>query len=418
MAKQTATETNQSGTLKEFFSDLGKKAESTKSGYRTNIVQFLRWKNPGVKIDSENCSQYADQYFASSPDVYSDFKQYLHECISDRPALSGKQTFTTLKNFFEMVTDTAFSPKEIKVLKNQIESGSDAASEETQITSADLRKIYSFLDVKNKAIIATLATGGMRISDCLTIRISDVNFNTVPTMIKVQNKKTGARERTTCISSEATTAIQDWLKIRDANIAANANRAERFNTGIAATNTKTDLLFPVSQQSVNEAFRDAVIKAFGDNAVCSITGRSKRHIHGLRKFCNMALSSAAIPQGMIDVIIGHKTALGKAYDKFSDAEICKAYSRAEPYLMFVSDAELISENVNNSGKYEALKDSQYHQQSIINRLTNEKAEQAERLNELERKMSILLEYVSNSSAAPGAGVVVPLSSVHSKITHE
>jgi integrase len=380
----TKKQKNHSGRLEDFFDHLGTKADSTLSGYYTNIGTFLKFILGLSDVKKGNLSVYVDQYFDGSPDVCEDFRQFLKEHISKRPALSAKQSFNTLKVFFETVTDTPFSPKQIKSLKNQLPKGSDAASEETYLNQQDIRLILQHCDIKMKAVVLMLATGGMRISDLLEMDINDVKQNTIPVQIVVGNKKTNAKPRTAFITTEALQAVQAWLKVRDVYLNQTAGKAlnltkvseKKTNSGaliernvtITVKNTNTTLLFPLSENSVNQAFRDAVIAAFGDNEVDDLTGRSKRHIHGFRKFCSTTMGAAGINQGLVDKIIGHKTALSRAYDNYSVDQLAENYIKAETKLLIEAPEELINNAVRNSDRIEVIREQQGTSQALINRL--------------------------------------------------
>jgi hypothetical protein len=214
----------------------------------------------------------------------------------------------------------------------------------------------------------------------------------VPVQVIVGNRKTHAKPRTAFITSEAAQALKAWLQVRDQYLKNTGTKALNFKQG-SIKDTNTNLLFPMTQNTVNVDFRQAVLDAYGKNETDRLTGRSLLHIHGFRKFCSSQLGSV-IMQGIVDKIIGHKTALSSAYDRYSVQQLSEQYLKAEHLLYIEAPAQLIETATKNTGKIEQIREQQDTAQALINRLQLDKMEQADQIKAQSEKIESLQESMS------------------------
>lgn len=85
---------------------------------------------------------------------------------------------------------------------------------EEGLTKETINRIVRFANPKLATAILMLCSSGIRISELLQLRIQDIDFEKNPTTVLVRAETTKTREtRITCISSEATSALQDYIKI-------------------------------------------------------------------------------------------------------------------------------------------------------------------------------------------------------------
>jgi integrase len=341
--------------LSIFFEDIGNKSPSTISGYKTAIWQFVAFTYTLPDNDKGHVEERVDQYFSEERNYHADFKKFIQKKLADRPPLSARQTYTQIKKFLELC-DITFTAKELTLLKNQLPAGG-VETQETDLDTDSIRSILQHMDIKGKAIILCLASGGMRIGELLQVRTVDVDLDTIPAImqIRAKNKRQTVDEngdeqiviarnktrkgRYTFISSEAVAAVREWLKIRSAYLKAVQNKANHLNNVKASKNLDDDRLFPMADHTVNQLFIDAVVAAFGENEVDPNTGRSVRHIHQLRKFFISQLSlvgSEAVP----DFFAGHKSALSDNYRRFNTKQMAEHYLKGEHLLFIEAPVEL------------------------------------------------------------------------------
>ena len=362
MAKQKKQEAAQ-GRLAEFFEVMGNKSESTLSGYRSAIWLYLKFVLGIVDGSKADCPKYVDEYFDGQPDVCSDFKRYLRT-QAGKPPLSARQTYNQIKMFLETVTDAPFTPKELKTLKNELPKGG-VSTQEADLDTEALRAILQHCDVKGKAVLLCLATGGMRIGELLQVRCKDVDLDALPAKIEIRAAGTKTRsQRYTYISSEAVAAVREWVKVRPAHIAATVIKSKNIGKTV---NADDDRLFPFSDTVTNQLFREAVVKVYGENETDSTTGRSMRHVHQLRKFFISQLS-LSIPVEVADFFAGHKSALSDNYRRFTAKQTGELYLKGEHNLYVEAPAQLREMGSSTAKKLESIREAGDVNQALINSL--------------------------------------------------
>lgn len=342
-------------TLSTFFDNIGNRSTSTISGYKTAIWQFMRFIYSLPDSDKERVAERVDQYFAEQRNYHADFKLFIQQKLADKPPLSAKQVFNQIKRFLELC-DVVFTPKELALLKNQVPTGG-VETQECDLDTDTIRSILQHTDIKGKAIILCLASGGMRISELLDLRLTDVDLDAIPASVqirakntrltvdkngdeKVITKKTKTRQgRYTFISSEAVAAVREWLKIRPEYLRAVQTKANHLNNVRVSKDLNDVRLFPMSDNTVNQLFIEAIISVFGKNEVDPNTGRSVRHIHQTRKFFTSQLS-LSVPEAVADFFAGHKTAMSDNYRRYTRKQMSEYYLKGEHQLYIEAPPEL------------------------------------------------------------------------------
>ncbi len=344
--------------LEQFFDDLGNKSKSTIKGYRTAISQYMGFIYP--EATREHCGEYVEKYFNEGRDYHTDFKKFIQVTQKDKPGLSALQTFNTIHSFLRLC-DVTFTDKQIKQLKNQLPKGGVMTMEDDMDTET-IRNLIQHTDIKGKALILCLASGGMRVGELLQIRCDDVDLTSIPAVLKIRAKtehgKTKNGEgRITFISSEATAAVREWMKIRAAYLASVANKG----TGLKNRTTPKDIndprLFPFSGNTVNELFREAVIAVFGKNAVDPNTLRSTHHVHQLRKFFLSQLS-LAVSKEIAECLAGHAGYLTGNYRRYTVAQLKEEYLKGEHTLYIEAIREIRESATSTKKELLAVKDDQ------------------------------------------------------------
>jgi integrase len=341
--------------LSIFFEDIGNKSPSTISGYKTAIWQFVAFTYNLPDTDKGHVEERVDQYFSEDRKYHADFKKFIQKKLVDRPPLSARQTFNQIKKFLELC-DVTFTARELMVLKNQLPAGG-VETQEKDLDTDTIRSLLQHTDIKGKAIILCLASGGMRIGELLQVRTVDVNLDEIPAImqIRAKNKRQTVDEngdeqiviarnktrkgRYTFISSEAVAAVREWLKIRPAYLKAVQNKANHLNNVRTSKDLTDERLFPISDHTVNQLFTDAVAAAFGENELDPNTGRSVRHIHQLRKFFISQLSLVG-SEAVADFFAGHKSALSDSYRRYTAKQMEPYYLKGEHLLFIEAPAEL------------------------------------------------------------------------------
>jgi len=157
------------------------------------------------------------------------------------------------------------------------------------------RLIDAATNPRDKLLIRILWRTGIRVSELIGIKVSDVDFESRAIVIKVQKMrkkdgKTTERRRVVPIDQDTLDMVEEYLKWR-----------KQFPY-------KGDLLFPITRQRVDQIFwklgRRAGIKEIGDPAVSQ---HRKLHPHHLRH----SFAIHCIKRGMsierLQKILGHQS---------------------------------------------------------------------------------------------------------------
>jgi len=331
--------------LDSFYDALGNRSESTKMGYRAMIWAFVSFIYP--KAVKEQCAEYVDQYFSTDRDHFADVKKYL-QSQKDKAPGSQKQAFIQITKFFDLC-DFGFTSRKKALLRNQIPKDCKPISDEHVPTKKEVKAILLHCDVKMKAILLCLSSGGMRIGELLSIRCSDIDLNRIPAKITIQSQIDGKRtvkvggRHITFISYEAVAAVREWIKIRPSYLEAASKMGKNFKTRNISVDVNDQRLFPVSYSSVTDDLKKAVGAGIdGGNKVCSETGRSLIHNHGFRKFFegrfqNTQDNGLAIAQ----LLDGHASEIAKTYAGMSDEDLGKLYLKGEYALLVETSDEYV-----------------------------------------------------------------------------
>ncbi len=84
---------------------------------------------------------------------------------------------------------------------------------EEGLTKEKINRILRLAKPKLSAAILICCSSGMRIGELVQLKLDDIDFTKTPTSVTIRKETTKTREtRITCISSEATSALQDYLQ--------------------------------------------------------------------------------------------------------------------------------------------------------------------------------------------------------------
>lgn len=392
MAKKAEPKEEQMSKLDQFFDDLGNRSPSTIAGYKSAIWQFMHYIYPDA--EKNRCAEYVEQYFREPRNFHADFKKFIKDTLGDKPGLSARQVFNQIKNFFALC-DVSFSVKEISQLKNQLPGGK-TLTQESDMDTETIRAILQHTDVKGKAIILCLASGGMRIGELLQVQCSDVDLKSIPAVIQIRARTAHGKTKTlvqryTFISSEAVSAVKEWIKIRPEHLQMSAKKSANLNN--APVDVNDGRLFPLSDNSVNQLFKDAVTAVFGKNETDPNTGRSTHHVHQLRKFFSSQISLVT-SEAVADFFFGHKTALSDNYRRYTIKQMSEYYLKGEHLLYIEAPAELREAASTTKKEIASMKDDTLKNHSVLLSLMNEKDRLKDTVKAQEEQIKLQTEQIA------------------------
>lgn len=333
------------GKLADYLKNYNNKG--TAQGYISAVYHFIDFiygkQRKLYRVDDKERVKYEkliDRYLKEKrnyPEDMANFAVALH----DRPPLTARHTFIRVKEFFNYY-DKELSSKDLKFIRNKLPKG-NARTVEKDMDMDTIRAILQHLDVKGRALVLVLASSGMRINEALSVTLDDVDLRSKPACITVRGEtsKTGDT-RITFISSEATQAVIEWLKVRGDYIRSAANRNNGLvKNGMAKTKTTDDdgRLFPFTDQTASVFWDTAITKA-GLLSRDKTTNRKQLHYHQFRKFFISQLS-LLISKEIAEMLAGHAGYLTGAYRRYTKKQLAEEYLRGQHLLTIQTPKELL-----------------------------------------------------------------------------
>jgi integrase len=372
-------------SIENFISEL--RTKNTKTTYKSSLFTFFDWKfgvqrsgRTATKEELQNYETLADRYILEENDYVKDLKNYAVS-MQGIPPITAKTRMAGVKMFLEY-NDIEFSSRQNKEIKKRMPRGM-AMTIEKDLDHDTLRKILTHMDVRGKALILTLVSSGMRIGEVLQIKVSDVDLEKDPAEVTIRQEITKTRQtRITFLSAEASQALKEWLKVRDAYLKSSLNRNAGFVAkGIGSAKRPDDArLFPFSQQVARIAWLNAVENS-NLHSVDEVTGRSQLHIHQLRKFFRSQLALSC-PVDITETLMGHQGYLTGAYRRYTKDQMAEYYQKAEHLVTIeISSTEI--------GHFQTeIKEQVRGQEAMITKLVVQNEELSAELRALKRIIAV------------------------------
>ena len=319
---------------------------STAGGYSSAVFTFLdhiygkqRKGNHATADEKAQYEKLVDKYLKAKRNYSEDMAGFVVS-LQTRPPLSARQTFTFTKGFFDYY-NLELPAKDLKFIRHKLPKGNTRTIDKDMDTET-IRIILQHLDVKGRALILLLASSGLRINEALTVTLDDIDLKSKPACITVRGEtsKTGDN-RITFISSEATQAVNEWLKVRADYIRSSANRNNglvKTGRGKAKSEEDDGRLFPFSDQNASALWDNALVKA-GLLSRDKSTNRKQLHYHQFRKFFISQLS-LIVSKEIGEMLAGHAGYLTGAYRRYTKKQLAEEYLKGQHLLTIQAPKEL------------------------------------------------------------------------------
>lgn len=214
--------------------------------------------------------------------------------------------------------------------------GATGITEDYIPDNEELKKILLHTDIRTKTVSLIAITSGMRIDEILHLLPDDIHLKEDPVRINVRAEisKNGKR-RTTFITPETKTVLQEWYKVRDKYLEIAIEKC--------ICNVKKDpndkRIFPYTKNTIRFSWNLAVKKA-GLEDFDIKTKRRKLHFHCLRKFFRSYFGNADFAEHLL----GHRGYLS-TYRQYSDKQLAKEYlNHMDNVTIFERQADLTEVN--------------------------------------------------------------------------
>jgi len=191
-------------------------------------------------------------------------------------------------------------------------------------TREEVRTIILNSDRKTRALIALLATSGLRIGEAAALRVGNVDFKECKIMLLSQRTKS-RKARTSFITDEAAGFLREYLGPR--------------------INKREDWLFLDERRFNRRAGPDAlymnvyrVLKKLGlKSRLDPESKRNELHPHSFRKYFFSKMIGAGVDRGVAERLMGHNYGFDNAYLHMDEDRLRKEYMKAIDDFMFLTD---------------------------------------------------------------------------------
>ena len=220
---------------------------------------------------------------------------------------------------------------------------------EEPLTKEILLRLLRNISTKLQTVVLVALSSGMRISEISQLRISDLDFESTPTLIRIRAEITKTKEsRETFLTTEATNALKDYL-----------SRFYSWKEGSPNPNIKEQLIFgPTTKpRKSKEKKTHTTVQITTSVLRCSLlysirkiselnqlneNGIHMIHFHAFRKFFRTVVGNA-VGRDFAEALMGHHFYLDSYYN-LPEEERKKMYLKAEPYLT-ISDFRKVEKDL-------------------------------------------------------------------------
>lgn len=312
----------QSAVLEKFLSMY--QSKSTVNTYKYAIKEYFQ--SLGVSD--------IDHYFTDHRDYEEDVRTFFTSIINRPPLtinvmLAGTRTFL-LENNVEL--NQLFW----KRLRGKVR-GSKAQLMDEVPTNSTLKKILIHMSIHGKALFLVLVSSGMRIGECLRLKLSDINETKIN--IRGEYTKTG-NPRVSYISDEAKEYLNEWLKVRQKYLVEASARSvvrPQYIKPFKGKSIEDDRIFPFDANTAHAIWNNALKKSL--NGEMQQVGMIKRyliHPHVLRKFFRSRMATL-IPVDIVEALMGHEGYLTDVYRRYSQEDLLNYYKKGEESVLIFSN---------------------------------------------------------------------------------
>jgi integrase len=208
-------------------------------------------------------------------------------------------------------------------------------------TVDELRRILAVMGSRNRALFLMLATTGMRLSECLQLRLGDLHLDEEPPYVDVRTAKNGIL-RKVYLTRECVETLRAYL----------GRRIKEDPPTAWLWPRRGNPLKPLQKTHAQQYWYAALKKVGLDIRDSSGLGY-QLHIHSLRKFYRTQLERAGVSRTVISLWMGQITGLDINYFRPSEPQLIEEWRKAEPFLSLSGTEDV--ERLKKSMVLEALR---------------------------------------------------------------
>ena len=300
-----------------------------KSNSETSLKTYLSWIHRFLRRFDTSPDQLVDSFRSSELDATQEYNKFLVELNE-----SGLAKYTiagagvSVRKFFKV---NQINLGEIHKVKTWTKH------EDRAPTVGELRKIFNYADLREKAVLSFLASSGVRTGTLTRLKLKDIELDEDGGISRVRVRAESSKTRrpyTTFITSEATKLLNEYIQYRarsgepttpDTPIIRDA-----FDMRRRGSVTKVETLSPNTiEKIIRNLLRKTGLIPESDG---DIRKRYELHTHSFRKFFATQLAAVGVQDSFKEYFLGHSGGLDRSYFRPTKEQLRDAYLLAESSL--------------------------------------------------------------------------------------
>jgi len=368
--------------ISRFLERKHRRSQSYKTiiGYKMAINNFRKFLRSKYNFDLEQLLEEIKTNQRDPIDVIDEYYTFLRKC----PNKTGKigLSKSAIASYIS-VNKQLLNGEGCKIyqedLRNRFTLPINSTTYEEGLTRQIINRVLRLSNAKLAAVVLMICSGGFRIGEIVQLRLSDVDFTTNPTKIKIRAETAKTREtRITHISSEASTALKDYiakyvevneeddgekyifLTYHDERIRDLKNRIEkrklkkkptvhleklldRFESELKVLGPEERYARDVSVEVLNLTHQlTRVIYKIPELNVKNENNRNSIHFHAFRKFFKTQVTDVH-QSDFAEALMGHKS-VKLLYYRQNDKSRSQTYKQIE-HAVTIADTEKFDQNI-------------------------------------------------------------------------
>ena len=309
-------------TVSEFLDRMGRRSECTRAAYGSGLSSFAKY------LEVESADDLVSKFKSDPSEVYRALDKFA--CWLGGNGAAPKTIWSYVGAVKSWLENEDISLDKSKLRRIQLPARVEISVDRIP-TRQELRNLIINAPPLTRALIALLASSGLRIGEAANLRVG--NLELAANRVTVTAAKTKSRRtRTTFISDEASAFIREYLGTR--------------------INRKDEWLFPDQENPLKPCSRIAlymrIFRVLEKQGVRTKldpdSSMYELHPHSFRKYFFTKLIAAGVDRGIAEHLMGHKFGLDNAYLRMDEDRLRKEYMKAADEFTFLHDRKLDRES--------------------------------------------------------------------------
>jgi integrase len=316
-------------------------SEKTRITYQTALNHFKKFSQSYYNVDE---TQVVSQIKSEELDLYQVIRNFVIYLDKKNIKAQGLRTYLSgikgyLRHWGIRINSDDY--------KQMIKVPKVVRTREIALTKEMILRIMRNSSSKLQTVILISCSSGLRIGEIVQLKLSDIDFDSVPVKINVRAEiAKGGSSRETFITTETVKALKDYLKKNFSwqEDHPNWNLQEIVVFGRLSQNN-IDSMAKNPAQSAKQMLQAAIrreIEKIPELSLRNENGRRAIHFHAFRKYFRTILGNVC-GRDYAEALMGHGFYMDTYYQLPEDKKR-QMYLDAEPHLT-LSDFEAVEKNI-------------------------------------------------------------------------